>query len=166
MAIRIQRSSAAARARLPHKIAIVLALAALGVSACSDSPSEPEEVDVTGTYALASVGGNRLPASIYEGPMPAGGQTIQVRVDVPGGSLRLDAERYELRVQMTLHAQGQTAPASLLDRGSYEQVGDRIEFTSDDADVGAFRGTLSSGTIGLVMNLIGEADPPLYQFRK
>src|SRR5262245_26227063 len=115
MAIRIYGSSAAARARLPLKLALVVALTVLGLTSCSDSPSGPQEEAFPGPYAWATVGANRLPASIYEGPLPAGNTTIQARVDVPSGSIRLEAQRYELRINMTLHAQGQTAPAALLD---------------------------------------------------
>ena len=164
MRFHIHRGAAPGARRL-RRLAATFAVATVAL-ACTDDPSGPEVSDPTGTWALSTVGGNRLPASIYEGPWPAGGQTLQVRIDVPGGSLRIEQGRYEFRIQLAVNAQGRSAPGTIVDEGTYELAGGRIRFRSDDPEVGSFEGDLARDGIRVVLDLIGDGHPPLFQFSK
>jgi hypothetical protein len=165
MRFQIHRGVAPSARRL-RTMAAALALATIALTGCSDDPTGPESADPTGIWTLATVGGNRLPASVYEGPWRTGEQTLQVRIDVPGGTLRIESGRYEFRIQLTVTAQGRSAPGTIVDEGTYVLGGGRIRFRSDDADMGAFEGDMGRDGVRVLLDLVGDGHPPLFHFGK
>jgi hypothetical protein len=156
--------------RLPKHLRLLTAAYALtAVVGCSDDSSTPFEApsQITGMYALADVGGNALPASIYDGPWTINGQRINVRISVKSSTLLLDTdERFELLLQLEAVAQEQTAPLLLSVQGTYRRVGERIDFRSDDASQGGFVAGLRGNELTIPIDLAGDGHPPIYTFRK
>ena len=141
----------------------------IAVTGCSDEATDPLDVPggITGNYVLADVGGNRVPATIYEGPWTLNGQRINVRITVRGSTLQLGSgARYTLLIQLEATTQGQTAPVPITDEGEYRRSGDRIDFLSDDAEIGSFSGTVRSTGITVPIDLVGDGHPPVFTFRK
>jgi len=157
-----------ARPRWPRLLAAALILFSAGATGCSDSSAAPEDAstDISGTYILADVGGNKLPTSIYQGPFPVNGQRLDVRIDVVGSTLQLDATRYTLRMQFQVAAQGQTVPLSVIDSGTYNKTDEVLSFVSADQKVGRLAGSIQNGDVKVSIDLVGDGYPPTYLFRK
>jgi len=147
---------------------ILLSLTLAGATGCraGDASGPREDADISGTYALADVGGNKLPTSIYQGPYTVNGQKMDVRIDVVGSTFQFDATRYSLRMYFQVAAQGQTVPLSVVDSGSYSKTADVISFTSDQQKVGRLTGNIHNGELKMSIDLIGDGYPPIYLFRK
>ena len=156
--------------RLPKHLRLLTAAYALtAVVGCSDDPSTPFEApsQVTGMYALADVGGNALPASVYDGPWTINGQRINVNISVKSSTLLLGADdRYELLIQLEAVAQNQTAPLLISEQGTYSLSSERVDFRSDSPAVGGFVGGLRGNQITVPIDLAGDGHPPIYTFRK
>ena len=154
--------------RLARLLPAALLLTAAGASGCGDSRAAPNNTstDISGTYVLADVGGNKLPTSIYQGPFPVNGQKIDARIDVVGSTLLLDATRYTLRIQFQVAAQGQTVPLSVIDSGTYNKTAEVLSFASADQRVGRLAGSIQSGDLKVSIDLVGDGYPPTYLFRK
>ena len=144
-----------------------LATSLVAVSGCSElsGPSESSS-SVSGTYTLADVGGNRLPATIYEGPYTINGQRVNLRLAVQTATLQLNGDRYVFSVGMIANIAGQTAPLPINDQGSYTKNGNQLAFKSDDPKVGSFAGNISQAGVGILIDFVGDQHPPVYQFRK
>jgi hypothetical protein len=154
------------RARL---LGVALMLSAAGAIACgSDRSTGPADVpaDISGTYALADVGGNKLPTSVYQGPFTVNGQKLDVRIDVVGSTLQLDATRYWLRVQFQAVTQGQTVPVTVADSGTYSKTADVVTFSSPEQKFGRLAGSIQNGDLKVSIDLVGDGYPPTYLFRK
>ena len=151
-------------------LAVALALTSAGTTGCGivepSGPPKDVPTDISGTYALADVGGNRLPTSIYQGPYTVNGQKMDVRIDVVSSTLQLDATRYALRMQFQVAAQGQTVPLSVTDVGSYSKSADVVSFTSDEQKLGRLTGNIHNGDLKVSIDLAGDGYPPTYLFRK
>lgn len=149
---------------------ILLSLTLAGANGCragdASGPSNDASADLSGTYALADVGGNKLPTSIYQGPYTVNGQKMDVRIDVVGSTFQFDATRYLLRMYFQVAAQGQTVPLSVVDSGSYSKTADVISFTSDQQKVGRLTGNINNGELKMSIDLVGDGYPPIYLFRK
>jgi hypothetical protein len=145
----------------------VLILFSAATSGCRnvDGPNDAPQ-DISGTYALADVGGNTLPTSIYQGPWTVNGQKMDVRISVVASTLQFDATRYSLRMQFQVAAQGQTLPLSIADSGSYSKALTVVSFTSDNPKVGVFTGNLRDGALTVSIDFVGDGYPPTYLFRK
>jgi len=154
--------------RLARLLPAALLLTAAGASGCGDSSAAPNNTstDISGTYVLADVGGNKLPTSIYQGPFPVNSQKIDARIDVVGSTLLLDATRYTLRIQFQVAAQGQTVPLSVIDSGTYNKTAEVLSFASADQRVGRLAGSIQSGDLKVSIDLVGDGYPPTYLFRK
>jgi hypothetical protein len=147
--------------------AFAISLAAF--SACVKDASGPQDeaVAVEGTYALEEVGGNALPATIYEGPWNSGGQQIQVRLEMASGSLELDEEgSYTILMQIRITTGGKSGPASLSDTGSYTRSGDTVTFRSNKGAGDVFTGRLRNGSLTLQLDIVGDRHAQIYEFRK
>src|SRR5689334_8168657 len=154
------------RARL---LGVALVLSAAGAIACgSDRSTAPTNVptDISGTYALADVGGNKLPTSVYQGPYTVNNQKMDVRIDVVGSTLQLDATRYSLRLQFQVSAQGQTVPLIVSDTGTYTKTADVLSFASPEQRLGRLTGNIQNGELKVSIDLVGDGYPPTYVFRK
>ena len=147
-----------------------LTLTSVGTIGCGivDPHGQPKDVptDISGIYALSDVGGNKLPTSIYQGPFTVNGQKMDVRIDVVGSTIELDATRYSLRMQFQVAAQGQTVPLTVTDTGSYSRTVDVVSFTSADQKVGRLAGSIHNGDLKVSIDLVGDGYPPTYLFRK
>jgi len=159
-----------ARPRWARLLAATLVLTSAGLTGCrtgdATGPSKDVPTDIAGTYALADVGGNTLPTSIYQGPWTVNGQKMDVRINVVGSTIQFDAKRYSLRMQFQVAAQGQALPLSIADSGSYSKTADVISFTSDNQKVGVFTGNLRNGALSVSIDFVGDGYPPTYVFRK
>ena len=157
-----------ARLRWTRQFGAALVLTFATASGCrsADGTGPREDADISGTYALADVGGNKLPTSIYQGPFPVNGQKIDARIDVVGSTLLLDATRYTLRIQFQVAAQGQTVPLSVIDSGTYNKTAEVLSFASADQRVGRLAGSIQSGDLKVSIDLVGDGYPPTYLFRK
>jgi hypothetical protein len=159
-----------ARLRLARLLGSALVLTLAGATGCrigdASGPSKDVPTDIAGTYALADVGGNKLPTSIYQGPYTVNGQKMDVRIDVVGSTFQFDATRYSLRMYFQVAAQGQTVPLSIADSGSYSRTADVISFTSDQQKVGRLTGNIHNGDLKMSIDLVGDGYPPTYLFRK
>ena len=155
------------RLRWAQLLGVVVALTTAGTSACKsvDGPKDAA-ADISGTYALADVGGNKLPTLVYQGPYTINGQRMDVRIDVVGSTLQLDATRYWLRMQFQAAAQGQTGPVSVADSGTYTKAADVISFTSPEQKLGRITGNIQNGDLKVSIDLVGDGYPPTYLFRK
>jgi hypothetical protein len=158
-----------ARPRWPRLLAAALVLSSVAATGCgSDSGTAPEDVplDISGTYSLADVGGNKLPTSVYQGPFVVNGQRMDVRIDIYGSTMQLDATRYVLRMAFQVAAQGQTVPLLVSDSGTYSNVAGVVSFTSTDQKVGHLSGSIQNGDLKVSIDLVGDGYPPTYLFRK
>ena len=159
-----------ARPRWARLLRAALVLISAGATGCrigdASGPAKDAPTDISGTYALADVGGNKLPTSIYRGPYTINGQKMDVRIDVVGSTFQFDATRYSLRMYFQVAAQGQTVPLSITDSGSYSKTADVISFTSDQQKVGRLTGNIHSGELKMSIDLVGDGYPPIYLFRK
>ena len=159
-----------ARQRWPRLLAAVLALTSAGAAGCRSSdasgPHTDVPADISGIYALADVGGNKLPTSVYQGPFTVNGQKLDVRIDVVGSVLQLDATRYWLRVQFQAVTQGQTVPVTVADSGTYSKTADVVTFTSPEQKFGRLAGSIQNGDLKVSIDLVGDGYPPTYLFRK
>ena len=163
------RKTLRARPRWARLLATTLVLTSAGLIGCriGDASGPSKDVpDISGTYALADVGGNTLPTSIYQGPWTVNGQKMDVRINVVGSTIQFDATRYSLRMQFQVAAQGQALPLSIADSGSYSKTADVISFTSDNQKVGLFTGNLRNGALSVSIDFVGDGYPPTYVFRK
>ena len=163
------RKTLRARPRWARLLATTLVLTSAGLTGCriGDASGPSKDVpDISGTYALADVGGNALPTSIYQGPWTVNGQKMDVRINVVGSTIQFDATRYSLRMQFQVAAQGQALPLSIADSGSYSKTADVISFTSDNQKVGLFTGNLRNGALSVSIDFVGDGYPPTYVFRK
>jgi hypothetical protein len=167
MRLRTYVQTPPARLRWALLLVVALALTLVEATGCR-TPDGPKDVaaDIAGTYALADVGGNRLPTSIYQGPYTVNGQKMDVRIDVVGSTLQLDATRYVLRMQFQVAAQGQTVPLTVTDAGSYTKTADAVSFTSDEQKLGRLAGSTQNGELKVSIDLVGDGYPPTYLFRK
>src|SRR5262249_19601781 len=120
---------------------------------------------VIGTYALADVGGNRLPTTVYEGPMTINGQRLDVKLAVQIGTLQLTENRYQMQLSVTATVLGQNVPLPFSDSGTYTKNGSQLMFTSD-AKGGAFQVAITNGALTFKIDMSGDGHPPTYQFRK
>jgi anti-sigma28 factor (negative regulator of flagellin synthesis) len=159
-----------ARPRWVRLLAAALVLISAGATGCrigdASGPSKDAPTDISGIYALADVGGNKLPTSIYQGPYTVNGQKMDVRIDVVGSTFQFDATRYSLRMYFQVAAQGQTVPLTVTDSGSYSKTADVISFTSDQQKVGRLTGNIHNGELKMSIDLVGDGYPPIYLFRK
>ena len=157
-----------ARTRWARLLVAALSLTSAGATGCGNpsGPTKDGPTDISGTYALTDVGGNRLPTSIYQGPYTVNGQKMDVRIDVVGSTLQLDATRYTLRMQFQVAAQGQTVPLTVTDVGSYSKTADVVSFTSDEQKLGRLAGNIQNGDLKVSIDLAGDGYPPTYLFRK
>ena len=159
-----------ARRRWARLLGAALVLTSAGATGCrigdASGPSENPPTDISGTYALTDVGGNKLPTSIYQGPYTVNGQKMDLRIDVVGSTFQFDATRYSLRMNFQVAAQGQIVPLSVIDSGSYSKTADVISFTSDQQKVGRLTGNIHNGELKMSIDLVGDGYPPIYLFRK
>lgn len=165
----IYDQSRPARTRWARLFAAVLVLSSTGATGCgAHDATEPEEVpaEISGTYALADVGGNKLPTSIYQGPYTVNGQKMDVRIDVVGSTLELDAPSYVLNMAFLVSAQGQQVPLFVSDSGTYSTTADMISFTSPKQKLGRLAGNIANGDLKVSIDLAGDGYPPTYLFRK
>jgi anti-sigma28 factor (negative regulator of flagellin synthesis) len=162
--------SSPARSRWARLLGAALVLTLTGATGCrigdASGPLHDVPTDISGTYALADVGGNKLPTSIYQGPYTVNGQKMDVRIDVVASTFQFDATRYSLRMYFQVAAQGQTVPLSVTDSGSYSKTADVISFTSDQQKVGRLTGNIHNGDLKMSIDLVGDGYPPIYLFRK
>ena len=149
----------------PFAGALALTLVALGGCSELSGPSD-KQPSVTGNYTLADVGGNRLPATIYEGPYTVNGQRINLRLAVAGATLQLTGNSYQFQVAMTATMGGQTAPLPIADEGTYTRNGNQLSFRSKDPNVGSFAGNVSQDRLDIAIDFVGDQHPPIYQFRR
>ena len=159
--------AALARKGLLRPLSAALTISLAGVAACSElgGPSEPS-TSVTGSYTLANVGGNTLPTMIYEGPYTINGQRVNLRLAMHNGTLQLNGNRYQFQLGIVATVGGQNAPLPFTDQGTYTKNGSQIAFRSDDASVGSFAGSLDQAGLSVLIDLVGDKHPPVYQFRK
>jgi anti-sigma28 factor (negative regulator of flagellin synthesis) len=159
-----------ARPRWARLFVAALVLTSAGTTGCGivDPSGQPKDVptDISGIYVLSDVGGNKLPTSIYQGPFTVNGQKMDVRIDVVGSTIQLDATRYSLRMQLQVAAQGQTVPLSITDAGSYSKTADVVSFASDEQKVGRLTGNIRNGDLKVSIDLVGDGYPPTYLFHK
>ena len=157
------------RPRWFRLLATTFVLTSAGAIGChgadSTGPSNGS-TDISGTYALTDVGGNKLPTSIYQGPFTVNGVKMDVRIDVVGSTIKLDATRYSLRIQFQVAAQGQTLPLTVADSGAYSKSADAVSFESDDQKVGRLSGSMHNGELKMSIDLVGDGYPPTYLFHK
>lgn len=146
--------------------ALVLTFATASGCRSADATGPREDADISGTYALADVGGNKLPTSIYQGPYVVNGQKMDVRIDVYGSTMQLDAARYVLRMAFQVAAQGQTVPLVVSDSGTYTTSADVISFTSPEQKLGRLTGSIQNGDLKISIDIVGDGYPPTYLFRK
>ena len=158
------RGIAARRTRL-YLIKSAIVFAAIALTACKDIGG-PQESSVAGSYALADVGGNRLPATVYEGPLTVNGQRLNVKMAVQNGTLQLTEDRYQMQVAITAAVLGQDVPLPITDTGSFTKNGSQFVFTSNDPKIGVFPVTITSNAVALKIDVSGDGHPPTYQFRK
>ena len=160
----------AARPRRARLLGIALIVISGGTTGCNivDPHGTPRDVptNISGTYALADVGGNKLPASVYQGPFTVNGQKMDVRIDVVGSTMQLDAKRYWLRMQFVVAAQGQTVPLIVADSGTYSTTAGVVSFTSPEQKLGRLAGNIQNGDLKVSIDLAGDGYPPTYLFRK
>jgi hypothetical protein len=158
------------RPRWARLLVAALVLTSAGATGCGIvEPSGPHNdvpTDISGTYALADVGGNKLPTSVYQGPYTVNNQKMDVRIDVVGSTLQLDATRYSLRMQFQVSAQGQTVPLIVSDTGTYTKTADVVSFTSPEQKLGRLTGNIQNGELKVSIDLVGDGYPPTYLFRK
>ena len=159
--------AALARKAWLRPFSAALGLSLLTLSACSElsGPSDSSS-SVTGTYTLSDVGGNPVPAVIYEGPYTINGQRVNLRLAVQTATLQLTGNRYQFQVGMIANIGGQQAPLPINDQGSYTRNGSQLSFRSDDAKVGSFAGNISQAGLGILIDFVGDQHPPVYQFHK
>ena len=146
-----------------------IVFAAIALTACQDliGPKEEKETPVAGAFMLADVGGNQLPATIYEGPWNINGQQLNIRLSIQAGGLALTGSAYELDIGMFLTMSGQTAPAPIIVRGTFTKTGSQIVLQSDNPKDRPVTATMKgSGTITIALDLIGDGHPQVYTFRK
>src|SRR5262249_12931105 len=159
-----------ARTRWLRLLAVALVVTSPGATGCrvadATGPRETVPADISGTYALADVGGNKLPTSIYQGPFTVNGQKMDVRIDVLGSTLQLNGTRYSLRMQFQAVAQGQTVPVIVADSGTYTKTADAVSFTSPEQKFGRVTRSIENGDLKVSMDLVGDGFPPTYLFRK
>jgi len=157
-----------ARSRWARLFGAALVLTFATASGCrsADATGPREDADISGTYALADVGGNKLPTSIYQGPYVVNGQKMDVRIDVVGSTLQLDETRYVLAMAFLVSAQGQQVPLFVADSGSYSKNADVIAFTSPQLKLGRLAGSIQNGDLKVSIDLAGDGYPPTYLFRK
>jgi hypothetical protein len=159
-----------ARRRLARSLGIALVVISAGTTGCNivDPHATPRNVpeNISGTYALADVGGNKVPASVYQGPFTVNGQKMDVRIDVVGSTMELDATRYWLRMQFLVAAQGQTVPLIVADSGTYSTTAGVVSFTSPEQKLGRLAGNIQNGDLKVSIDLAGDGYPPTYLFRK
>jgi len=142
-----------------------IVFAAIALTACQDIGG-PKEETVAGTYALADVGGNRLPTTVYEGPLTINGQRVNVTMAVQSGTLQLTENRYQVQVAIIASVLGQNAPVPIVDAGSYTKNGGQLVFKSDDPKINPFPVTITSTSVTLKIDVSGDGHPPSYQFRR
>lgn len=154
--------------RWARLLGVALVLSAAATTGCGDSHTAPQDVpvDISGTYSLADVGGNKLPTSVYQGPFVVNGQRMDVRIDIYGSTMQLDATRYVLRMAFQVAAQGQTVPLLVSDSGTYSNAAGVVSFTSTDQKVGRLSGSIQNGDLKVSIDLVGDGYPPTYLFRK
>jgi hypothetical protein len=158
---------ASARRSWLRPYSAVLALTLAAASGCSELSGPSDKTPpVTGSYTLADVGGNRLPATIYEGPYTINGQRVTLKLAVQSATLQLTGNSYKFQVGMTATIGGQTAPLPILDEGTYTRNGSQLSFRSNDATVGSFAGTVSQDRLEVAIDFVGDQHPPIYQFRR
>ena len=151
---------------------IVAAAVALAVFAgCGDKsatgPKDEDRIEVTGTYELMDIGGNRPPVAIYEGPWNTGEQTYQARVSVVGGVVELTEDGEYLIVLGLLAEVGDNAqPVPLSDEGEFTVKGDRIILESTDPQVGTWEGKVKRDALSFELDLLDDGHPIIYRFEK
>ena len=159
--------SARVRAHRLLLLAATLISVAIVLGGC-DQISGPQDgpAELTGSYTLADVGGNTLPAMIYEGPFPINGQRVNVRLDIRSSTMQLEANaRYSIALTVDATAEGRTVPLSLTDHGEYSRNGNALEFRSQDGS-GTFNGSVRGTDVSVLIDLAGDRHPPTYLFRK
>lgn len=166
---RLDDHSPSVRPPWARLIGAMLLLTSVGAIACgSGDATGPEDIptDISGTYVLADVGGNKVPTSVYQGPFTVNGQKIDARIDVVGSTLELNATRYVLSVAFLVSAQNQQVPLLVADTGSYSKQADVIAFTSPQQKFGRLTGSIQNGNLKVAIDLVGDGYPPTYLFRK
>ena len=164
---RLHDQTLRARPRLARLLAALFVLSSVGATGCGgDSSTAPKSADISGTYALADVGGNKLPTSIYQGPFVVNGQKMDVRIDVYGSTMELDATHYVLSMAFQVAAQGQTVPLVVTDSGTYTKTADVVSFTSPQNKLGHLTGSIQNGDLKVSIDIVGDGFPPTYLFRK
>ena len=167
--MRQQLNFGRALARLQSIRLVVRALSLAAMTSCSSDAAAPVDApqNLAGRYALADVGGNRVPVNIYDGPWTIAGERVNVRIDVVGSELELDEDGfYSFVVALKLESGGKIAPLTISDEGEWELQNGKITFASDDPESGSFMGTLSGGTVSVQIDLVGDGHPPVYRYRK
>lgn len=115
--------------------AVLLLLASVAVTACSDSTG-PESAE--GTYTLATVNGSSLPAVVF--------QVGSDKLEVVAGTLTLSSNSSftgSLTIRETF--QGTTNTETESGTGTYTRSGNTITFNSGDDETAT--GTLSGNTL-------------------
>lgn len=145
----------------------VVAMSLAALTACSDdSGTGPEPI--AGLYQLRDVGGQTLPATIFEDMLTSPSGNFFLRILVTEASLDLTAGgRYEQRVKRSVFIDDQPAPSpTRTDRGIYSVSGDTIRFTSDLIQGVSFKGTLTAAGISVEQDLSEENRPLSYRYSR
>ena len=124
---------------------ILLATVVATPLACNEGPVTPSAI--AGTYALATVNGESLPAIVAI----AGDTTVVV-----GDTMVLTAERTYARHSVDTLRMYETAPVldSYTSRGTYTTTGDSITFTDGRSDF-SVTGTIVAGVITITTKASG-----------
>ncbi len=122
---------------------IILASAVLAATGCSSDSNAPNTSHV-GSYALESVDGARLPATVYE--------DSTFKVTLTQGALALNANNsFVNSVRLDLIVNGQAGPPENIScGGSYRLSGSTVTLTATataDCDAATVTGTLSGNVL-------------------
>lgn len=146
--------------------------AMLLLAGCSDATREPgtggpedpgnEPPGLTGDYGLQG------PYTAFEGRVPDGqGGEMQLKVVAMDGSLVLTDTTYEHQLRSETYIDGALAGrANWHDRGWWVAQGDTVYFNSNYIGGLHFRGIKNSGTVRVLLDLVGEGTLPEYPYRR
>ena len=151
--------------------AALLALTMIGTTSCTaggENPTGPGD-EHEGFYELSRIDLEPPPVVIHQGPWydPADGGTFYNRyvVEITGGEISLDDDgRFTMEFSVAIDGDGETFTRHVAFEGTYEIIGDRIEFTTDDGG-GGFAG-ISGNEIVMPMDPMGKGVTKNYVFER